>query len=90
MSFYEMYKENPENAMQEFIKEYISYNGCIFIWTCCKGKDSVTKYGSYKNVKVEELKNRKYKILCCDCTLGLEFTDCVYNNETRKIEMIKG
>lgn len=72
--FKKLFEEDTNKALEYFFEHKKDYSGSIFVWTSCIGRNN-QKYGSYKTISKEMLKNRQYKVEISDYTLAIFFTD---------------
>ena len=76
-----IYDRSPEEALEEAFRR--AAERCpwekdkIFAWTSVKGVDG-TRYGSFKNVTRDSLKDRQYKIEFWDYAVSIFWTDAVH------------
>jgi hypothetical protein len=91
LSLYSEYANDPRKALEMlFEKEGHLYNyhgkgPALFLWQ--GGKDSQgTRYGSYRIVYLNELKEREYEVEWADYRPSIRYTDVVFNPKIGKYE----
>ena len=95
MSLYREYKDDPRKALEVLFEmkggdyRYHGKGRALFLWQGYKDKAGV-RYGSYKHVYENELKDRQYDVEWGDYMPSIRYTDVVYNPQTRELEKIIG
>jgi hypothetical protein len=86
MNLETLYNLDPLKALNKVLEdsEKITYMGRL-LWCSTIGDDNI-RYGSYKYVTKQFLKNREYKVEFFDYMVSILFTDAVFNTKSRQIE----
>lgn len=93
ISLVELYRKDPQLALQHMFDKRThrmlglpgttpKYRENAHMWSSTMGIDG-TRYGSYKYVYKDELQTRKYIIELVDYSIGIFYTDVLYDPRNR-------
>ena len=89
MSLFHKFKDRPDLALVELFEQpkatWYGKRPCVFVWTGSFDRAGV-RYGSFKNVYLDELSRRTYQIEWVDYAPAVYYTDVWYNPRTHKNE----